>query len=196
MQLNRSVPDVQEKRKNWRKHLLENDADHLVFLDESGVNTDMTRHYVRSKKNERAVDSTPVNTPCNTTILSSVRLNGKTCHAVYHGGTTQERFSEYLKAMLIPTLSKTDIIVMDNMRSHHAKIVKQVLDESGINYLYLPPYSPDLNPIEKMWSKLKAYLRKEKIRIASELPSAIERAFSTVRASDCSGWFRSCNYVQ
>lgn len=176
--------------------MLENDANHLVFPDESGVNTDMTRHYARSKKNERAVDSTPVNTPCNTTILSSVRLNGKICYTVYYGGTTQERFAEYLKAMLIPTLSKTDIIVMHNMRSHHAKIVKQVLDESRINDLYLPPYSPDLNPIEKMWSKLKAYLRKEKVRIASELPPAIERAFSTVRASDCLGWFRSCNYVQ
>ncbi|MDB8711511.1 IS630 family transposase [Mediterraneibacter gnavus] len=196
MRQNRSVPDVKEKRKSWREHLSENDADHLVFLDESGVNTDMTRHYARSKKNERAVDSTPVNTPCNTTILFSVRLNGKTCHTVYCGGTTMEWFAEYLKTMLIPALSKTDIIVMDNMRSHHAKIVKQVLDESGINDLYLPPYSPDLNPIEKMWSKLKAYLRKEKVRIASELPPAIERAFSTVRASDCLGWFGSCNYVQ
>ena len=167
-----------------------------MFLDESGVNTNMTRHYARSPKNERAVDSTPINTPCNTTILSSVRLNGKTCHTVYQGGTPQERFGEYLKTVLIPTLSRTDIIVMDNMRSHHAKIVKQILDESGISYMYLPPYSPDLNPIEKMWSKLKAYLRKEKVRIASELPAAIERAFSTVRASDCLGWFRSCDYVQ
>ena len=144
----------------------------------------MTRHYARSKKNERAVDSTPVNTPCSTTILSSVRLNGKTSYTVYCGGTTGERFAEYLKTKLIPTLSKTDVIVMDNMRSHHAKIVKQVLDESEIKYVYLPPYSPDLNPIEKMWSTLKAYLRKEKVRVASELPAAIERAFSTVRVSD------------
>ena len=94
----------------------------------------MTRHYARSKKNERAVDSTPVNTPCSTTILSSVRLNGKTSYTVYYGGTTGERFAEYLKTKLIPTLSKTDVIVMDNMRSHHAKIVKQVLDESEIKY--------------------------------------------------------------
>uniref|UniRef100_UPI00308075E8 transposase n=1 Tax=Enterocloster sp. TaxID=2719315 RepID=UPI00308075E8 len=129
-------------------------------------------------------DSTPVNTPCSTTILSSVRLNGKTSYTVYCGGTTGERFAEYLKTKLIPTLSKTDVIVMDNMRSHHAKIVKQVLDESEIKYLYLPSYSPDLNPIEKMWSKLKAYLRKEKVRVVSELPAAIERAFSTVRVSD------------
>lgn len=174
----------------------ENAADHLVFLDESGVNTNMTRHYARSKKNQRAVDSTPVNTPCNTTILSSIRLDGSTAYTVYQGGTTTERFIEYLKTKLIPSLSRTDVIIMDNMRSHHSKAVKQVLDEAGIAYCYLPPYSPDLNPIEKMWSKIKAFLRKEKIRIAAKLPETIEKAFSTIQQSDCLGWFCSCNYVQ
>lgn len=174
----------------------ENDIDSLVFLDESGVNTDMTRHYARAKTDERAVDSTPINTPCNTTILSSIRLDGKTAHTVYQGGTTTERFAGYLKDTLLPTLSKDDIIVMDNMRSHHARAVTDILDASGIRYLYLPPYSPDLNPIEKMWSKIKAYLRKEKVRIASGLPDAVEKAFSTVTISDCFGWFRSCDYVQ
>lgn len=171
-------------------------TDDLVFLDESGININMTRHYARSKTDERAVDSTPINTPCNTTILSSIRLDGRAAHIVYQGGTTAERFAGYLKDTLIPTLSSEDIIVMDNMRSHHAKVVKQVLDASGIRYLYLPPYSPDLNPIEKMWSKIKAYLRKEKVRIALRLPDAVEKAFSTVTPSDCLGWFRSCNYVQ
>ena len=132
----------------------------LVFLDESGININMTRHYARSKTNERAVDSTPLNTPCNTTILSSIRLDGRTAHTVYQGGTTAGRFAEYLEDTLLPTLSKDDIIIMDNMRSHHAKAVRQLLDSSGIRYLYLPPYSPDLNPIEKMWSKIKANLRK------------------------------------
>lgn len=142
------------------------------------------------------MDSTPVNTPCNTTMLSSIRLDGKTAYTIYQGGTTAERFAEYLLNTLLPTLSGNDIIVMDNMRSHHAKAVKQVLDSSGIRYLYLPPYSPDLNPIEKMWSKIKAYLRKVKVRKVSELPDAIKKAFTTIRTSDCSGWFRSCGYVQ
>ena len=79
---------------------------------------------------------------------------------------------------------------------HHARAVRNLLDSSGVRYIYLPPYSPDLNPIEKMWSKLKASLRKEKIRIASELPSAISKGFLTIRPKDCIGWFRSCNYVQ
>lgn len=156
----------------------------------------MTRRYARAWLNCRAVDKTSLNTPCNTTILSSIRLNGQCAYTVYQGGTTAERFAEYLKMTLLPTLSEADIVVMDNMRSHHAKIVKKLLDESGISCLYLPPYSPDLNPIEKMWSKLKAFLRKEKIRVTSELPPAISRGFSTICPRDCVGWFRSCNYVQ
>ena len=156
----------------------------------------MTRHYARAWKNRRAVDKTPFNTPCNTTVPSSIRLNGDCAYTVYQGGTTAERFAEYLKTKLLPTLSEADIIVMDNMRSHHAKAVKQLLDSSKVTYLYLPPYSPDLNPIEKMWSKLKAFLRKEKIRMALELPSAISKGFLTIRPTVCIGWFHSCNYVQ
>ena len=185
-----------QKGNYGKKVISENDANKLVFLDECGVNTDMTRHYARAKSNERAADSTPVNTPCSTTILSSVRLNSQTAYTVYRGETTAEQFAEYLKNTLLPTLSKDDIIVMDNMRSHHSKSVKEVLNTSGIQYLYLPPYSPDFNPIEKMWSKIKAYLRKVKIRAAAGLPDAIQRAFFTVCTSDCSGWFRSCGCVR
>ena len=100
----------------------------------------MTRHYARARREKRAIDSTPVNTPTNTTILSSVRITGETAYTIYQGGTTAERFAEYLSSTLLPTLSETDIIVMDNMRSHHAKIVTEVLEKSGIAYMYLPPY--------------------------------------------------------
>ena len=97
-----------------------------------------------------------------------------------------------MKEQLIPSLEKDDVVIMDNMRSHHAKIVTELLDKSGISYLYLPPYSPDLNPIEKMWSKMKSILRKRKIRIASELPEAVKAALGAVSTNDCKGWFRSC----
>jgi len=168
----------------------------MVFLDESGVNTDMTRHYARAVRGARAIDSAPLNTPSSTTILSSIQINGAAVYTTYQGGTTAEKFENYLQTVLIPSLNKDAIIVMDNMRSHHAKNVKAVLNQSGLTYIYLPPYSPDLNPIEKLWSKIKAYLRKEKIRIAESLPDAIERAFATVSVSDCQGWFRSCGYMQ
>ena len=155
----------------------------------------MTRRYARAKKDQRAVDSTPLNTPA-TTILSSIRLDGSCIYTTYQGGTTAERFESYLKSDLLPTLGPDDIVVMDNMRSHHAKVVKNLLDEKHIQYLYLPPYSPDYNPIENMWSKIKANMRKQKVRTAALLSEAIRKAFSTIRTSDCMGWFRACGYVQ
>ena len=153
-----------EKRKNWNDLISGFRASDLVFLDESGCNTDMTRRYADSFGGSRAVDSTPLSKPKNTTILPSIQLDGT-------------------------------FLVMDNMKSHHAKAVKNLLDSSGIRYTYLPPYSPDLNPIEKLWSKVKSLLRKFKARSLDALPNAIQHAFQNVSPSDCSGWFRSCGYA-
>ena len=157
-----NVPDVVQQRKEWIKNISEKGADKLVFLDESGVNINMTRHYGRAVGKERAVDKAPVKKPTNTTILSSIKLR------------------------------KGDIVIMDNMRSHHVKKVAEVLNKAKIHLLYLPPYSPDLNPIEKMWSKLKAILRKLKERKIELLPDAIKNAFTSISQSDCVGWFKSC----
>ena len=127
----------------------------------------------------------------NTTILSSVRLNGETCYTTYSGGTTGKKFVDYLENMLIPTLKEGDIIVMDNMRSHHVKEVEEVISrsEKHLTLLYLPPYSPDFNPIEMMWSKIKSVLRMLKTRISDLLPDSIKTSFSKVLPSDCIGWF-------
>lgn len=110
----------------------------------------MTRHYARAQSNQRAIDSAPLNTLVNTTILSSIRLDGTCVYTIYQGGTTAERFQQYLEVNLLPTLSPDDVVIMDNMRSHHVRAVKDFLDKNHIKYLYLPPYSPDLNPIENM----------------------------------------------
>ena len=187
-----NVPDVIQKRNEWVQMISEAEPDKLVFLDESGVNTNMTRHYGRAVGKERAVDHTPENTPTNTTILSSIRLNGETAYTTYSGGTTGDRFVEYLENVLIPTLHDGDIVIMDNMRSHHVKKVSEVLQKAKIQLLYLPPYSPDFNPIEKMWSKMKAIMRKMKIRDETLLSAAVKTALGNVRISDCKGWFRSC----
>lgn len=184
-----NVPDVAQKRTQWLENLSGFDKNKLVFIDESGVNTDLTRIYGRSFGGTRCVDNVPLSTPTNTTILSSIRLNGATAFTTYFGGTTAEKFLYYLENILIPTLKKGDIIVMDNMRSHHVKAVREVIENADMNLLYLPPYSPDFNPIENMWSKIKAVLRRMKVRNLSELPDAINMAFSSVSQSDCSGWF-------
>ena len=193
--LKQERPRRERKEALLEKGIPEYDVNHLVFLDESGVNTDMTRPYARALEGQRAVDSTPVNTPSSTTVLSSVQIDGETAYTTYQGSTTAEKFAEYLKTKLFPTLKPDSIIIMDNMRSHHAKNVKLILEESGFRYLYLPPYSPDLNPIEKLWSKIKAFLRKAKVRNAKELPCTIKNAFATISQSDCQGWFSACGYM-
>lgn len=124
--------------------------------------------------------------------MSSIRLNGSLVYTTYQGGTTAQRFREYMEKQLIPSLEKGNVVIMDNMRSHHAKIVTELLDKAGISYLYLPPYSPDLNPIEKMWSKMKAILRKNKICVASELPEVVKAALETISMNDCKWWFHTC----
>jgi len=151
-----------------------------VFLDESGVNIDMTRRYGRAIGKARVHCSAPLNTPTSQTVLASVRLNGQITYTMYSGGTTGERFLDYLKNVLIPTLRRGDIVVMDNMRSHHVKGVKEALRAAGVIPLYLPPYSPDLNPIEMLWSKMKAILRKLGCRIAALLPQMVEKALALV----------------
>ena len=103
--------------------------------------------------------------------------------------------SLYLEIDLLSHLNGNSVLIMDNMKSHHAKAVKDLLDSSGVRYIYLPPYSPDLNPIEKLWSKIKALLRKFKARSSDALPNAIRHTFQNVSPSDCSGWFRSCGYA-
>ena len=189
-----TVFDVAEKRKEWAESITPEQLEHLVFLDESGVNTDMTRRYGRARSSERCVDHAPLNTPQTTTVLSSIRFNGEKAFTTYQGGTTGDRFVAYLKDILLPTLHPGDIVVMDNLRSHHVKEVRELLEAEGMIPLYLPPYSPDLNPIEKMWSKVKAILRSWKIRSLDALPDAIRRALNLVSPLDCQHWFAASNY--
>lgn len=165
-----------------------------MFLDESGVNIGMTRRYGRAIGKARVRGSAPLNVPTSQTVLASVRLNGQITYTMYPGGTTGERFLDYLKNVLIPTLHKGDIVVMDNMRSHHVKGVEEVLRAAGMIPLYLPPYSPDLNPIEMLWSKMKAILRKLGCNIAALLPQMVAEALALVSPDDCLGWFTADGY--
>lgn len=193
--LGANAPGVAQKREDWTRQLPGYDKNKLVFLDESGINTDLTRIYGRSYGGSRCVDKVPVNTPTNTTILSSIRLNGETYYTTYTGGTTKDKFINYIKDVPAPALHNGDIVIMDNMRTHHSKEVRKVIDDLKINVVYLPPYSPDFNPIEKMWPKIKSVLRKLKTRNSEALPDAVKYAFSQVHTLDCIGWFTSCNIV-
>ena len=185
---------MQEKRTQWRENKALHNVDRLVFLDESGININMARRYGRSIGKARVIDNVPLNTPKTTTVLSSMRLNGKMAYTTYEGGTTGDRFVSYIKEILLPTLTKGDIIVMDNMRSHHVKAVAEAIEDAGINLLYLPPYSPDMNPSEMLWSKLKSILRKAAVRCKDKLHNAIDSALACVSLSDCKNWFQADSY--
>lgn len=131
-----------QKKKDWNGLMSGFKASDLVFLDESGFNTDMTRRLAYSLSGSRAVNSALLSKPKNTPILSSIQLNGTLHYTTFSGGTTVDHFRQYLEDILPPHLNDDSVLAMDNMKSYHAKAVKELLDSSGIRYIYLPPYSP------------------------------------------------------
>lgn len=183
-----------EKREAWGTIIGEIPVENLIFLDESGVNTNMSRRYARAFGGRRAVDAVPLNKGQSTTILSTVRLDGTTVPTVFPGAVNRDKFKAYLRDFLVPTLRPGDVVVMDNLPCHKVEGVSRLIEQAGASVLYLPPYSPDLNPIEMMWSKLKAFLRKIKARTLDSLLAAIPFAFSVVSISDISGWFSAAGY--
>ena len=154
----------------------------------------MTRRYGRIFGGQRLVDTAPHGHWCSTTILSSIRLDGSTAAMVIEGATDTDVFGAYVDRVLIPRLRPGDIVVMDNLAPHKMPAVAEAIASVGATAWHLPPYSPDFNPIEKMWSKIKAYLRKAKARTPQTLVQAIARALRTITASDAAGWFQHCGY--
>ena len=171
------------------------DLQRLVFIDESGAKTNMTRLYGRAKAGARARDDTPSGHWCTTTMISSVRFDGSTACMVVDGATNKEVFEVYISNILLPTLQEGDIVIMDNLSAHKNQQVRKLIDSAGAQLWFLPAYSPDLNPIEKMWSKIKSILRTLKARTEEALINAVAKALDAVTANDAKGWFESCGYV-
>jgi transposase len=154
----------------------------------------MTRLYGRVIGGGRLVDTAPHGHWCATTILSSIRLDGSTAAMVIEGATDTLVFGAYVDRVLVPTLQAGDIVVMDNLAPHKSPGIIQALERAGVTVWFLPPYSPDFNPIEKMWSKVKTYLRKAKARTQTALLRAITAALHTITPSDAVGWFNHSGY--
>lgn len=127
-------------------------------------------------------------------MISSVRLDGTCAHRELAGAANQQSFLGYVREVLVPTLRAGDIVVMDNLRLHKHAEVRAAIEAVGARLLFLPPYSPDLNPIEKMWSKVKARLRALAARTHEALRTAITEAIASICPSDAAGWFSSCGY--
>jgi transposase len=171
------------------------DVRRLKFVDESGVNLAMTRLYGRAPRGTRVIGSVPQNYGSNVTMLGTLGVQGLQAVMTAEGATDAGVFRTYIKRVLGPTLWPGDLVVMDDLRAHKAIGVQQALAWRGARLLYLPPYSPDLSPIEPCWTKVKSALRKAKARTRDALDTAITSALTTVTVIDAHSWFTYCGYA-
>lgn len=165
-----------------------------MFLDESGAKTNMTRLRGRAPRGRRLHAAAPSGRWQSTTMISSIRLDGTTACMHLSGAADTAAFVTYIEQVLCPTLRPGDIVVMDNLSVHKSPEVQRLVEAVGAEVRFLPAYSPDLNPIEKMWSKIKNSLRSLEARTPAQLDEAISTAFSKITPKDAMGWFASCGY--
>ena len=182
-------------RANWHPQLAEVPPEHLVFLDESGVQTNMTRLRGRAPVGERLKFKAPRGHWQTTTIVAAVRLTGPCAPAVFDGPIDRPCFQAYLEQVLVKSLARGDVVVMDNLSVHKGPEVAAALEKVGARVLYLPSYSPDYNPIENMWSKVKAIVRALEARTFETLITAVAHAIERVTRADCLGFFHNCQYA-
>jgi transposase len=170
------------------------DARSLVFVDEMGTNTSLSPLYGWSKKGQRAYGSVPRNRGKNTTLLSSMSIEGMGPSLAVEGATDTKVFETYVKRVPAPTLREGQVVVMDNLSAHKGERVRELIEQRGCEPLYLPSYSPDFNPIEEAFSKMKDILRRVEARSREALLEAIGAAISAVSDRDARGFFEDCGY--
>ena len=185
-----------ERRRNFRIASRFVDPAALVFLDESGAQTNMTRLYGRAPVGQRCIDHTPHGHWKTMTMLSAIRLDGvmQDATVVIDGPMNSQTFVAYTNQCLVPSLRPGDVVVMDNLSSHKHADVRRLIETAGCDLWYLPPYSPDLNPIEKLWSKVKAWLRRVMAGTFDRLTETIADALRDVGPRECVNYFLSCGY--
>jgi transposase len=170
------------------------DAERLVFVDEMGANFSLSPLYAWSRRGERAFGGAPRNWGKNVTLLASITAEGLGPCLAVEGATTREVFEAYLERVLAPTLRGGQVVVMDNLSAHKGGRVKEIVEGRGCELVYLPPYSPDLNPIEEAFSKTKGLMRKAEARTREALIEAMGRALAAVTAEDDRGFFGHRGY--
>ncbi|ATB38887.1 hypothetical protein CYFUS_004324 [Cystobacter fuscus] len=170
------------------------DPRRFVFLDETGCHTSMTRTRGRAPRGERVVGYVPRNRGVVTTVLGALALDGIRALMTIEGATTAGVFEAFVEHMLVPKLNPGDIVVMGNVGAHKPAHILECIRAAGAHVLFLPPYSPDLNPIELLWNKLKELLKSMGARTLQTLDDAIARAMDLITHDDIVGWFRYCGY--
>ena len=166
----------------------------LKFLDESGVNLGMTRLYGRAAPGERVVEATPGTSGPHYTVVATLGVNGVQAPLLFEGAMTTLAFETYVEDVLAPTLQHGEILLLDNLSAHKGGSAQATLEARGVQVIFLPPYSPDLNPIELCWAKVKQALRAAKARTWDALVDALCEALLSVSRTDVLAWFAHCGY--
>jgi len=182
-------------RREWVEALPRMNPEKLVFINETWTSTSMTRRCGRAPKGQRRIGSAPHGHWKTTTFVGALRRSRLTAPMVTDGPMDGEMFLAYVRQFLCPTPQPGDIVVVDNLSSHKVSGVKQAIHATGATLLYLPPCSPDFNPIEKLFSKLKALLRKAAKRTIDELWNEIGKLLNALTPNECSNFFSACGYV-
>jgi transposase len=183
-------------RTHWREQAATWDVHDLVFLDESGCNTTLHRSHGRAPKGQRLQTAVPRNWKENTTVIGALSLNEAACWQAMtlEGACDRSAFEAFIEQVLVPSLRAGQVVILDNLNVHKSPRARELVEAAGCRWEFLPTYSPDLNPIEGMWSKLKAHLRATAARTQEALEAAINTGLFTVTAQDAQGWFAHAGY--
>jgi transposase len=185
-------------RATFAQHMLDDLAplaEKLHFIDEIGTHLGLTRLYGRAAPGERVVEATPGFSGPHYTSVAALNLRGVHAPFIFQGSMDGPAFETYIGHILGPDLVAGDIVVMDNLSPHKHAVIRSLIEARGATVEFLPPYSPDLNPIENCWSKAKAFLRKIKARTFDELITALAQALRSVSPQDAAAWFAHCGYA-
>lgn len=169
-------------------------TEHLVFIDETGAQTNMARRYGRAPRGQRLISKVPWGHWKTVTFVAALRWDRITAPAVFDGPMDGDCFRAYVEQVLAPTLQQDDIVVMDNLASHKVAGIKQAIEARGATLRYLPPYSPDFNPIEQAIAKFKSHLRKEAARTFETLIQAIARTLDRFTPQECANFITNAGY--
>lgn len=183
------------RRARWKKHQTRLDPARLVFIDETWAKTNMTRSHGRCARGRRLVAKVPHGRWRTLTFLAALRVNRIDAPCVLDGPINGRSFRAYVEQVLAPTLSPGDVVVMDNLGSHKGRAVRRALRAVGAKLLFLPPYSPDLNPIEQVFAKLKTLLRKAAERTIETTWRRIGHLLDAFAAPECASYFRNAGYA-
>jgi len=187
-------PDILTRRQEWFDTQPDLDPERLIFIDETWASTNMARRYGRCRRGQRLRSAVPHGHWKTTTFVAGLRLTGIVAPMVLDGPINGRSFQTYVDRVLIPDLRPGDIVIMDNLGSHKGPGVQAAIEAAGATVRYLPPYSPDFNPIEKAFSKLKAHLRKAEERTRDALWDRIGTLINQVTPTECANFFTAAGY--